>query len=280
MAQPFVWNVDPVLVRLGSVHVRYYGIFFGIALLTGFLVWNRRVRRFGESQAFAESWLWWGIAAVVIGGRLGHCFFYRPRTYLADPVRVLYLWEGGVSSHGVAVGIMVALWFFARRHAVSWTRLGDYIVPAVALGVGWIRLGNFFNSELLGRATDVPWAVVFARVDAVPRHAVQLYDFAVGPLVWLLLRELERRNIRPIGSGLITGAFLTTYFSCRIVVEAFKDFYVEQLRTMGPFRAAEELAGFPIHTGQWLSILPVLGGIAFIVRALLAPPALANPSRS
>ena len=270
MATPLVWDVDPVLVRLGSASVRYYGLCFGLALVTGFAVWYRRVLRFGESKAFAEQWLWWGIAAVFIGGRLGHCFFYRPRTYLADPLRVLYFWEGGVASHGVALGLAVALWLFARRHRITFSRLGDYFAPAVALAVGWIRVGNFFNSEVIGAPSTVPWAVVFARVDAVPRHPAQLYDMLMGPITWLVLREVERREIRPVGSGLIAGVFLTVYFSLRIGVEFFKDFYVEQLRTMAPLRAVEELVGFQIHTGQWLSIVPVVAGLLLMIRALRA----------
>jgi phosphatidylglycerol---prolipoprotein diacylglyceryl transferase len=274
MALPLVWDVDPVLVRLGSLSIRYYGLCFGIALLTGFLVWNHRVRRFGESAEFAQGFLWMAVLGVVIGGRLGHCFFYKPRTYLADPVRVLHIWEGGVSSHGVAIGLAVALWIFSRQHRVSWIRLGDYFAPAVALAVGWIRVGNFFNSEVLGAPSNVPWAVVFARVDNVPRHPAQLYDLAIAPLTYLVLRAVERRDIRPIGSGLIAGVFLATYFSLRIGVEFFKDFYVEQLRTMAPFRAVEGLVGFEIHTGQWLSILPVVAGLALIARAMRQFPGI------
>ncbi len=268
MAQSFVWNVDPVLIRLGGVAVRYYGLCFGLAILTGFAVWHHRVRRFGESAEFAERWLWYGVAGVVIGGRLGHCFFYQPRTYLANPLRVLHIWEGGVSSHGVALGLALALWLFARRQRVTWTTLGDYFAPAVALAVNWIRVGNFFNSEVLGSPASVPWAVVFARVDAIPRHPVQLYEIGNGLLTWVVLREVERRNIRPIGSGLIAGTFLATYFTLRILAEYFKMFYIEQLRTMSPFRDVEELVGFPIHTGQWLSVLPVLAGVLLIRRAL------------
>jgi phosphatidylglycerol:prolipoprotein diacylglycerol transferase len=268
MSQPLVWNVDPVLLRAGPLQIRYYGIFFGLALVTGFAVWYQRVRRFGESTAFAEQWLWYGMVGVVVGGRLGHCFFYKPLTYIANPLSVLYIWEGGVSSHGVAIGLAVALWLFGRKHHVTWLRLGDYLAPAVALAVGWVRIGNFFNSEVLGHAATVPWAVVFRRVDEVPRHPAQLYDFCIGPITYVVLREVERRNIRPIGSGLIAGVFLAVYFSLRIAVEPFKVFFVEQWRAFPPFSTIENLVGFPIHTGQWLSVLPVCAGVTLIVRAL------------
>lgn len=268
MSQPIVWNVDPVLVHLGPLTVRYYGICFGLAIVTGFAVWFARVRRFGESAAFAEQLLYFGIPAVIIGGRLGYCFFYTPRTYLANPLRIFAIWQGGIASHGVAVGLVIALFAFSRRNHITWTRLADYFAPAVALAVGWIRVGNFFNSEVLGRPASVPWAVVFPRHDNVPRHPAQLYDLLIGPATYLVLRALEQRNVRPIGSGLIAGTFLTFYFGLRIFVEQYKDFYVEQLRGMAPFRNFEQWVGFPIHTGQWLSVLPVLAGVLLIARAL------------
>ncbi|MEO5511662.1 MAG: prolipoprotein diacylglyceryl transferase [Longimicrobiales bacterium] len=271
MADPIVWNVDPVFFHVGRTAVRYYGICFGLALATGFVIWYKRVRRFGESVAFAELFLVYLVPAVIIGGRLGYCLFYRPRYYLAHPHQIVAIWEGGVASHGVAIGIAAGLWFFSRRFNVTWTLLGDYFSPAVAIAVGWIRVGNFFNSEVVGRAADVPWAVVFALHDNIPRHPAQLYDLLIGPFTWLVLMWVERRRIRPIGSGLITGTFLAVYFGVRIFVEQYKAFYVEQMRTYGFFRTVEGWLGFPVHTGQWLSVLPVLAGIFLIVRALRHP---------
>ena len=273
MTDSIVWNVDPVLLHLGPLTIRYYGICFGLALLTGFAVWYARAHRFGESPAFAEQILYYGVPAVIIGGRLGYCFFYAPTVYLANPLRVLAVWQGGIASHGVAAGLVSALWAFSRRNHVTWTRLSDYFAPAVALAVGWIRVGNFFNSEVLGRPASVPWAIIFARHDQVPRHPAQLYDLLIGPITYLVLLALERRNIRPIGSGLIAGAFLAVYFGLRIYVERFKEFYLEQLRTMPPFRNIESWLGVPIHTGQWLSIVPFLAGVFLVARALRVSPA-------
>jgi phosphatidylglycerol:prolipoprotein diacylglycerol transferase len=267
MTDPFVWSVDPVLFRVGSVTVRYYGICFGLALVTGFLVWYVRVRRFGESKAFSEQMLLWGVPGVIIGGRLGHCIFYAPAYYLEHPLRVLAIWDGGTASHGVGAGLAVALWAFSRRNAITWTHLSDYFAPAVALAVGWVRVGNFFNSEVLGHPTSVSWAVVFARRDDLPRHPVQLYEILIGLVTWLVLTAIEKRNARPIGSGLIAGAFLTVYFGLRIFVEQYKEFYTGELRELAPFNAFEQLLGVQIHTGQWLSVLPVVGGLYLMARA-------------
>ncbi|MBL0173201.1 MAG: prolipoprotein diacylglyceryl transferase [Gemmatimonadaceae bacterium] len=268
MSSPIVWNVDPIIGRMGPLVLRYYGICFAVALLTGFAVWYRRVRRYGESEEFAWNWLWISVPAVLIGGRLGFCFFYQPRYYLANPLRILALADGGIASHGVAVGLALALWVFARRNGITWLKLSDYFAPAVAIARGWVRVGNFFNSEILGHATSVPWAVVFARHDAIPRHPAQLYDGLIGPVTFLVLREVERRRIRPIGSGLIAGTFLTVFFGLRIFVEQFKDFWVEQLREMTPFRQIEQWLGVPIHTGQWLSVVPACIGLFLLVQAL------------
>lgn len=281
MTGPIVWNVDPVFLHLGPLTVRYYGICFGLAILTGFAVWFARVRRLGESRAFAEEFLYFSVPGVIVGGRLGYCLFYVPKIYLADPLRILAVWQGGLASHGVAVGLAIALWAFSRRHQITWIRLADYFAPAVALAVGWIRVGNFFNSEVIGRPASVPWAVVFARHDLVPRHPAQLYDLLIGPVTYLVLHAVERRNIRPVGSGLIAGTFLTAYFGLRIFVERYKDFYVEQLREMAPFRNIEQWLGFPVHTGQWLSILPLLAGIFLIGRAMRSgPPVGETPQRT
>lgn len=268
MTFPLVWNVDPVAAQIGSLQIRYYGVCFGLAIVTGFIIWFVRVRRYGESVAFAEQLLYWGVPSVIIGGRLGHLLFYRPETLKANPLRVFAVWEGGLASHGVAVGLALALWVISVRNSVTWTRLSDYFAPAVALSVGWVRVGNFFNSELVGRPATVPWAIIFARHDAVPRHPSQLYDMLIGPATYFILRALERRNIRPIGSGLVAGAFLAVYFGLRIFVEQYKDFYVEQWRETLPARTVEQWVGFPIHTGQWLSIVPVLAGLLLIARAM------------
>ncbi len=282
MSDPLVWNLDPVLLQLGSIQVRYYGICFGMVFVTAFAVWRSRVQRFGETAEFAEVMLYWAAPTAIIGARLGHCFFYQPKYYLAHPLKIFAVWEGGVASHGAALALPIMLFLFSRRHGISWTRLSDYFAPAVALAVGWMRVGNFFNSEVLGSPSSVPWAVVFARHDLVPRHPAQLYDLLIGPATWLVLTAVERRNIRPVGSGLIAGTFLTVYFGLRIFVEQYKMFYGEDLRALAPFVAVEQWIGVPIHTGQWLSVLPVLAGIVLIARAyrLQVPPRHATPAAS
>jgi len=147
--------------------------------------------------------------------------------------------------------------------------VADYAAPGIALGSSFIRLGNFINSEIVGRPTEVPWAVVFSRYDAVPRHAVQLYEFATLILTFFVILFVERRNRRVVGTGMSIGAFLATYFGLRFFVEFFKERMTEQLREPGgPLGILEHASGIQLTTGQWLSLVPAILGLILIMRAM------------
>lgn len=265
------WAVDPVLVRVAGLEVRWYGVMFGLAIVLGFLAWYREAIRGGESPRFAESWLWWSLPAVLIGGRLGHVFFYEPRTYLANPIDILRVWHGGMASHGVAVALAIASWLFARHHERPWLRVLDYAAPNVAVGAACVRVGNFFNSEIVGRGTDVPWGVVFARNDALARHPSQLYEAGAALLALALIYLLRRRRIAP--AGIAAGTFLVTYFGLRFVLEFWKDRMVEQLLDPGtPLWGVERWLGIHLTTGQWLSAPAALVGAVVLVRVIRREP--------
>jgi prolipoprotein diacylglyceryl transferase len=278
------WDLDPVLLHLGPLQIRYYGVLFAMTIYTGFYVWRRQALRNGESVDFAEQFLWWGVVAIVGGARLGHVFFYEYKTYLANPIEIIKFWKGGLASHGATVGLITALWLFARKHKTTWTRVGDYVAPAVALAAGGVRLGNFFNSEIVGRVSDVPWAVQFVRYcriehlcpppdaactlqQCMPRHPSQLYEFLMGLATYVVLMYVEKKNFRRAGSGLLAGVLLTMYFGIRIFVENFKEYQDEQLRTDGFLRSIDGVLGHPT-TGQYLSAPLVVFGVFLIIRAL------------
>ena len=261
-----VWAPDPVLLRLGSFQLRWYGLLLALAIALGFAVWYRRARRHGESAAMAEGWLWWSVAATLVGGRLGELLFYRPRELLADPASLFAVADGGMSSHGVTVALLLAAWAFARRHGTTVLRVGDYFAPGIALGACLVRLGNFFNSEIVGRPSEVPWAVVFARHDALPRHPVQLYEAAAAVASMLAIRAAERSGRARAGSGASIGIFLVVYFGARLVLERFKAPMTEQLFGAGGV-LREMLPALSATTGQWLSVVPALVGIVLVVRA-------------
>lgn len=251
------WDVSPVLVQLGPVTIRWYGLFFAVLFAIGYLIvrWQFRVEHKDESSL--DTGLAYMIAGTIIGARLGHCLFYEPGYYLRHPIEILEVWKGGLASHGGAVGILVALYFYSRRRPDQpylWAL--DRVVVPTALGGCMIRLGNLFNSEILGVPARVPWAFVFVRVDPVPRHPAQLYEslaylavFVVLMLVYLHFREKTPR-------GLLLGLFFASVFSFRFLIEFVKE------------RQASYETGFALSVGQWLSIPFVLVGAVLVWRAL------------
>jgi len=168
----FIWNLDPVLFHLGPVTIRYYGVVFVCTLVIAYFFWQWQMRRGGFGKATIEGFITWGAVATIAGARLGHCLFYemlpalwagKPNIYLEHPISILYFWQGGLASHGATVGIVLALVLYARIHKLSMLELMDRFSPSAAIGAAGVRLGNFLNSEIVGRATDLPWAVRFAR---------------------------------------------------------------------------------------------------------------------
>jgi prolipoprotein diacylglyceryl transferase len=268
MLSVFIFNFDPILVRLGPVAIHYYGIVFVLTLLVAYVFWRLQMIRGGYSRELADSFVLWGTVATLVGARLGHCLFYDPGHYLADPVTMLYFWEGGLSSHGATIGLVLALLIFARVHRLRALEVMDRFTMSAAVGAAGIRLGNFLNSEIVGRVTTVPWAVHFMRYKgddgAMARHPSQLYEFAMGLFVLLLLYLADRwagKEKRPL--GLMTGLFFTVYFAGRFVVEFFKEFQTpwEKVLTMG----------------QLLSIVPFLFGVVLLILTWTRPRATGAP---
>ncbi|MDJ0765289.1 MAG: prolipoprotein diacylglyceryl transferase [Myxococcota bacterium] len=267
MDHGIVFNLDPTIVRLGPLQLRYYGIIFATMLYIGFIIWRRQMLRGGYAVEIAEKFLMWGVIAVLAGARLGHCLFYEPERFLKDPITILYVWKGGLASHGATIGLVIALVWFARRYKVPIIEVLDRFSMSAAVGAASVRLGNFFNSEIVGRETDVPWAVRFVRYDGggVARHPSQLYEFFFGLLVLATLYLVDRiagREKRP--RGLLAGTFLVLYFLGRFLIEFVKEYQVDRLIEKESF----------LTMGQYLSILPFLCGVAMLVWAFKkgAPP--------
>lgn len=278
MLSAITWDVDPTAIDLGFRQIRWYGIFFAATIYTGFAIWRSAAMKNGKSPEFAERFLWYGVLGIVLGARLGHCLFYEPERYLANPIEILYFWKGGLASHGATVGMFVVTWLFARRTHTPFLRVGDLLAQAIAFSVGGVRIGNFFNSEIVGRPWDGPWAVIFVRYDRmmgvnppVPRHPTALYEVAMGLATYGLLKFIEKRQIRNPGSGLQLGVFLATYFSFRFLVEFFKAYQVEKFIARADAIEHGAAQGFQLTMGQYLSIAPVLLGVFLIWRALQQP---------
>jgi phosphatidylglycerol:prolipoprotein diacylglycerol transferase len=158
---------DPIALQLGPLAVRWYGLMYliGFALLWMLGRWRIAARPNGIWTAQdLDDVLFYGIVGTIVGGRLGYVLFYNLGEYLAEPWRILFVWEGGMSFHGGLLGVVLALWLLGRRRRQDWLAITDFIAPLVSLGLGAGRLGNFINAELWGRATDVPWAMIFPNV--------------------------------------------------------------------------------------------------------------------
>ena len=256
MNHGFVFDLDPILVRLGPLKIRYYGIIFFLTLWTGYLLWRRQMLRGGHSEHLANRFLIWGVIAVLAGARLGHCLFYNPWYYLSHPLEILYFFEGGLASHGATIGLFVALLFFCRKYHLGLIEMMDRLSMSAALAAAGIRLGNFLNSEVVGRATSLPWAVRFVRYDGgeVARHPSQLYEFGLGVFVLGVVYFADRwagREKRP--PGLLCGLFFAVYFTGRFLVEFVKEYQV--------------FSGPGLTMGQYLSLVPFAAGIGLLVWA-------------
>lgn len=250
----FTWNPDPELFSLGPIHIRWYGMLFSLAFLTSFSVMVWVFRREHKSDELLNKLFLYVFIGVVAGARLGHCLFYSPEFYLSNPFEILKIWEGGLASHGAAIGIILALLVFARRTpGSSFLWVADRISLVIPLAAIFVRLGNFMNSEILGLPTDLPWAVVFSRIDSIPRHPVQLYEAAAYVLIFLVMLLLYRKGLAET-TGRMTGSMLTMLFSARFLLEFFKT----GQSTLDP--------SMPITMGQLLSIPLVAFGIWLITR--------------
>lgn len=251
----FNWNVSPELLQLGPIVFRWYGILFALSFALGFHLTKKMFIREKRPLIYVDYLIFYMMVATVIGARLGHTLFYEPSVYLADPVRILYIWEGGLASHGAAIGIFTALWLFCKRNPqFSFLWVVDRLCIGVAGAGVLIRTGNFFNSEILGRPTHSNWGVVFSRIDQVPRHPAQLYEALCYLLIFIWLYRLYWKTEWYKVPGFIIGNFLVLVFGARFVLEFFKENQV----------AFE--SGLPLNLGQLFSIPLILIGTFLIVR--------------
>ena len=245
---------DPIAIQIGPVAVRWYGLMYLVGFIGGLLLARWRVRRhpdLGWSKHDIDDLLFYCIIGVVLGGRLGYVLFYKLGEYLHDPIKILYLWEGGMSFHGGFLGVILAMAWYARRSRRHWFAVTDFLAPLAPIGLGAGRLGNFINGELWGRAADpsLPWAMVFPQSgSAVARHPSQLYQMLLeGLLLFVLLWWYARR---PRGLGQVSGAFLAGYGLFRFIAEFF--------RQPDSFLG---LLALGMSMGQWLCLPMIAAGV-------------------
>lgn len=248
------WNVNPEIFALGPLSIRWYGLLFASSFILGYIIISDIFKKEGRTEKDLNDLLWYMILGTVIGARLGHCLFYNPVYYLANPFEILKVYKGGLASHGAAIGILLSLALFVKRKkGYSYLWLLDRIAIGVALGGAFIRTGNLFNSEIIGVETTLPWSFVFLRIDDVARHPAQLYEAIVYFITFLVLYSLYRKKWKEWDNGYIFGLFMIMVFGARFLIE-----FVKENQT--GFEAS-----MPINMGQILSIPLVIAGVYLVV---------------
>ncbi|MEX0679755.1 MAG: prolipoprotein diacylglyceryl transferase [Balneolales bacterium] len=245
---------SPTIEQIGPIMLRWYGMLFATAFISGYFIGRKLFKDAGKDVELTDKLLTYIVIATIVGARLGHVIFYDFEYYSRHLYEVLYIWQGGLASHGATIGIMLAIWLFIRKYPdITFFWLVDRLTIPVILGGAFVRLGNFFNSEIYGLPSEVPWAVIFARVDLLPRHPTMLYESLICILIFVLLIVLYRYYQNHPPEGLLTGVFMITLFTSRFLIEYTK---VEQAPFSEPW-----LFGM----GQLLSIPFVIFGIWVLI---------------
>lgn len=256
--------IDPIALEIGPIAIRWYGLAYVAGLLLGYdyakrlcndkTLWGKAET--GITSVHMEDFLFWAGIGVILGGRLGFVLFYNLPFYLENPVEIAKVWNGGMSFHGGLTGVIAAILFYTRKHSLPFLSFCDIMAAAAPFGLFFGRLANFINAELWGRATEMPWGIVFPGAGPLPRHPSQLYEAALeGIFLWLLIRFLTHSRMKLAKPGFIAGVFGIGYAASRIFVEFFRE----------PDAQLGFLFGNFVTMGMVLSALVLSGGIALLL---------------
>jgi phosphatidylglycerol---prolipoprotein diacylglyceryl transferase len=263
------WNVDPEIINVFGISIRYYGLLFvsGLILCIYILSWIYKKENIPSEHL--EKLSIYGMIGILAGARLGHCLFYEPSYYLSHPLEMIlpitfppdggikFIGYQGLASHGGVLGLLIALYFYSRKTKHSTIDTFDLIAVVAGLSFGFIRLGNFMNSEIIGIPTTKPWGVIFERVDNVPRHPAQLYEAISYFIIFAIMMILYRKMRDRLKNGFLFGLATVLFFTARFIIEFVK----------------ENQVGFEdrmtLNMGQLLSLPYIVVGIGFIIYGIM-----------
>jgi phosphatidylglycerol:prolipoprotein diacylglycerol transferase len=251
------WNIDPEIVGFWGLSIRYYGVLFAASFFFGYIIMQKIFNKEGLKIEILDKLTVYMAIGTVVGARLGHCLFYEPAYYLSNPIKILMIWQGGLASHGAAIGILISLWYFSKKNKKPYMWTLDRIVIVVALAGFFIRMGNFMNSEIYGIETSLPWGVIFLRNgETVAKHPTQIYEALSYLIIFVLLYSIYNKKGIQVKQGLIFSLFLILLFTVRFFIEFIKNDQVGFEQSMA------------LNMGQWLSIPFVLVGLFLLYRSL------------
>ncbi|MFO0322934.1 MAG: prolipoprotein diacylglyceryl transferase [Bacteroidota bacterium] len=248
------WNPSPEIFTIPGIDwpVRWYGLSWAMAFIGCHFFMNRIFKAEGRTEKQLDTLTVYIVIGTVLGARVGHCLFYGWGYYSVHPLDILKIWEGGLASHGGAIGIIVAMILYCFKTKESWIWLFDRLVVVVPFASFMIRFGNLMNSEIIGEPTQVPWAFIFESVDLLPRHPTQIYEAAYYAALFVVMYWLWKNKRTQFGKGFMFGLLCLLMFSFRFLMEFLKE------------NQEDFEASLPINMGQILSIPFVLIGIVMI----------------
>ncbi|MBW7837579.1 MAG: prolipoprotein diacylglyceryl transferase [Sphingomonadales bacterium] len=259
-------KIDPVAFAVGPVAVRWYSLAYIFGLILGWAYFVRLLRAPHPPcrRIDIDDFVMWAMIAIIVGGRLGYVLFYNREYYLSEPMAVLRLWDGGMSFHGGLLGMIIAVLWFTRRRHIPLLAFADRLACVAPIGLFLGRLANFINGELYGRATDVPWAMIFPADElGLPRHPSQLYEAALeGIVLFIVVNALFHKTRLATRPGILTGVFMIGYAVARMIVELARE----------PDSQIGFLAG-GVTMGQLLSLPILIFGLALLWHGRRQPPA-------
>lgn len=238
------WNPDPYIFQIGGFGLKWYGAMWGLATILGYFIslWLYRTKKISTTHIVTA--IQYVLVGGLIGARMGMVVFYEPAYYLAHPLEIFMIWKGGLASHGGAIGTLIAAYLYCRKYKdIAYLQLLDVLAIVICMSVGLIRIGNLFNSEIIGKVTYVSWAFIFEQVSLSPRHPSQIYDAILVFTVFrlLLVLFLKMPELKP---GVLTGLFFVLAFSGRFLLEFLKEDAV---------------------ITQWLNVPVILLGVGLLV---------------